>query len=86
MTIASCYGCIKEHTHGNKLITIRSFDPLPEIVTKALFSHNEYLANQKTAYASACLKERSPDLTFKWGSVRSFSSDLRERIKGSNFN
>ena len=30
--------------------------------------------------------ERSPDLTFVWGFFRFFSSDLRERIKGSNFN
>ena len=32
------------------------------------------------------MKERSPDLTFVWSFVRSFSSDLRERTKRSNFN
>ena len=30
--------------------------------------------------------ERSPDLTFVWGFFRSFCSNLRERIKGSNCN
>ena len=39
------------------LIKIRSFDPLPKIATKGSnetpVQSREYLANQKTAYASA---------------------------------
>ena len=32
-----------------------------------------------------CMLQRSPDLTFVWGLVRSFGRDLRQRIRGPNF-
>ena len=34
----------------------------------------------------SCKIERSPVLTFVWGSIRSFSRDVRKRIKGYNLN
>ena len=54
---------LKQKKHQNifigkiNLIKIRSFDPLPQIATKGSneipVQSREYLANQKTAYASA---------------------------------
>ena len=72
--------CLRYTQRLNREVNLRSAHTDKK---NPLFSQ---LTPQPIKYFLSYKIERSADLTFLWGFVRSCSSDLRERTKGSNFN